>query len=102
MSSRYVIGVDLGTTNTVVAAVDTRAGGAHVDPFPILQLVGEGALAERPQLPSFVYLPAPDATAGHALPWGGEEGRVVGELARAQGARQPARTIASAKSWLCH
>ena len=27
---------------------------------------------------------------------------MVGELARNQGARNPARMIASAKSWLCH
>jgi molecular chaperone DnaK (HSP70) len=89
--ARYIIGIDLGTTNTVVASVDARdarAGEAGVAPFRIPQLIAAGTMDERPQLPSFVYLD--------------EEARVVGELARSEGARQPGRTIASAKSWLCH
>jgi molecular chaperone DnaK (HSP70) len=101
--SRYIIGVDLGTTNTVVAAVDTRAAGARVELCRLAQLVAAGTLDERPQLPSFVYLPGPELSSGQtALPWDGAATRVVGELARNQGALQPARTIASAKSWLCH
>jgi molecular chaperone DnaK (HSP70) len=102
MAARFVIGIDLGTTNTVVAAVDTGAG-LVVEPRRILQLVGPGAVAERPQLPSFVYLADAQQDAGQtSLPWDGEGARVVGELARDRGAHQPARTIASAKSWLCH
>jgi molecular chaperone DnaK (HSP70) len=101
--SRYIIGVDLGTTNTAVAAVDTRAAEASVQPWPILQLVAPATLDRRAQLPSFVYLPGPELAAGAlAIPWDEAPGLAVGELARAQGARQPARTIASAKSWLCH
>jgi molecular chaperone DnaK (HSP70) len=87
--ARYIIGIDLGTTNTVVAAVDTRAPEVAVQAVAVRQPVAAGAVDLRPQLPSFVFLD-PDGT------------RVVGEHARNQGARQPARTIASAKSWLCH
>jgi molecular chaperone DnaK (HSP70) len=101
MGARFVIGVDLGTTNTVVAAVDTGAGTA-VEPWPVLQLVGPGALAERAQLPSFVYLADQQDAGQTALPWDGAGARVVGELARDRGAHHPARTVASAKSWLCH
>ena len=58
MTSRFVVGIDLGTTNSALAYVDTVAGaGATVTPFPIPQVVGPGAVEERPLLPSFLYLP---------------------------------------------
>jgi len=102
--ARYLIGIDLGTTNSAVACVDTQAADARVRIFEVPQLVAPGEVAPRRQLPSFVYLTGEHDLAPHetALPWraGGRE--AVGELARAQGARNPARMIASAKSWLCH
>ncbi len=112
---RFLIGIDLGTTNTAVACVDTRSAGQKVEIFPVPQLVAPGELEPRRQLPSFVYLAGAHdlGPAETALPWaaaggetGGETGaetrQVVGELARSQGARVPGRMIASAKSWLCH
>jgi molecular chaperone DnaK (HSP70) len=107
--SRYIVGIDLGTTNTAVAYVDTRAV-EKVHSFEVPQLVAPGALDRRRQLPSFVFLADEHdlAPAETALPWpssvaGGATIRpVVGELARVQGARQPRSMIASAKSWLCH
>jgi molecular chaperone DnaK (HSP70) len=110
-SSRYIVGIDLGTTNTAVCFVDTAAADPRVESFEVAQLVAPGELDRRRQLPSFVYLAGehdlgPTET---ALPWGqdgvaepGGARIVVGELARAQGVRQPSRMIASAKSWLCH
>src|SRR5688572_32119526 len=106
---RFLIGIDLGTTNSAVAYVDTRGGDARVRLFEVPQLVAPGEVAPRRQLPSFVYLAGEhDLSAAElALPWRRDaavEGtrEVVGELARSQGARNPARMIASAKSWLCH
>jgi len=101
---RYLIGIDLGTTNSAVAYVDTRDGDARVRIFEVPQLVAPGEVAPRAQLPSFVYTAgehdlAPQET---ALPWRPEGRIVVGELARTQGARVPSRMVASAKSWLCH
>ncbi|MBP6633285.1 MAG: hsp70 family protein [Kofleriaceae bacterium] len=104
MTARYVIGVDLGTTNSAVAYVDTRAG-TQLRVFEVPQLVGAGLVGPRRQLPSFVYLPGEHDLASHEikLPWRPEPPRAfVGELARAQGARVASRMIASAKSWLCH
>jgi molecular chaperone DnaK (HSP70) len=104
---RFIVGIDLGTTNSVLAYVDTGAG--EVDPdappiavLPVPQLVKAGEVASRDRLPSFLYLPADgEFPAGSLeLPWGREE-RVVGELARARGADVPGRVVASAKSWLC-
>ena len=103
MAARYVVGIDLGTTNSAVAYADSAADRA-IASFEIAQLVGEGSVAERPTLPSFLYLGgehdlAPDAL---ALPWDAQRSYAVGEFARAQGARVPGRLVSSAKSWLCH
>ncbi len=103
-AKRYIIGVDLGTTNTAVAYVDTQAADQRVRVFDVPQLVAPGEVGGRSQLPSFVYLAGEhDLTeAETAVPWDPERRFVVGELARAQGARIASRMIASAKSWLCH
>src|SRR5215470_12948497 len=45
--SRYLVGIDLGTTNCAVAYVDT-ARSATVQHFPIPQLVNEATLAPLP------------------------------------------------------
>jgi molecular chaperone DnaK (HSP70) len=104
MSARYLIGIDLGTTNSAVAYVDTRAADPRVRIFDVPQLVAPGEVAPRRQLPSFVYLAGEHDLAPHEtqLPWDPASRVVVGELARAQGARMASRMIASAKSWLCH
>ena len=105
--ARYLIGIDLGTTNSAVAYVDTAAADPRVRVFEVPQLVAPGEVAPRRQLPSFVYLAGEIDLAPHetTLPWGmvsTKQQPVVGELARSQGARMASRMIASAKSWLCH
>ncbi|HEY3800985.1 MAG TPA: Hsp70 family protein [Kofleriaceae bacterium] len=109
MAARYLIGIDLGTTNSAVAFVDTRAADARVRVFEVPQLIAPGDVAPRRQLPSFVYLAGEIDLAPHetALPWKPADPAaklrvVVGELARNQGARMASRMISSAKSWLCH
>ena len=106
MSSRYVVGIDLGTTNSALAFVDAGAGDEHpvVQLQDVAQVVDPGEIGRRPLLPSFLYAPgAIDFPAGStALPWNPDPAFVVGELARRRGAESPARLIASAKSWLSH
>lgn len=101
--SRYIVGIDLGTTNCAVAYVDTERS-SPVQHFPILQLVSEATVAPQPTLPSFLYLPgAHELPPGSlSLPWDHERDYAVGQFARVQGARVPGRLIASAKSWLSH
>jgi molecular chaperone DnaK (HSP70) len=103
--ARYLVGVDLGTVNSALAAVDLEREGdlaAAVEPFPIAQLVAPGEVRERRLLPSCVYLPGPELAAeATRLPWGVRP-VVVGELAREQGARVPGRLVTSAKSWLAN
>src|SRR5215470_5945318 len=101
--SRFVVGIDLGTTNTACAFVDTPAGrGIRV--FEVPQLVGMGDVQPRSTLPSFLYL-----AGAHELPpgsldlrWAPGRDFCVGVLAREQGARVAGRLVSSAKSWLCH
>ncbi len=107
MGSRFVVGIDLGTTNSVLAWVDTQAPdldaeAAAIGVLPVPQLVKPGVVEACDALPSFLYLPAPGEMdpAALALPWGAAE-HVVGTLARARGAEVPGRVVASAKSWLC-
>jgi molecular chaperone DnaK (HSP70) len=109
VTARFLIGIDLGTTNSAVAYVDTRAADPRVRVFEVPQLVAPGDVAPRRQLPSFVYLASEIDLAPHetSLPWKPADPKaavriVVGELARNQGARMASRMISSAKSWLCH
>src|SRR6185503_6094824 len=103
--ARYLIGIDLGTTNSAVAFVDTAAADPRVRVFEVEQLVAPGEVAPRRQLPSFVYLAGDIDLAPHetALPWRPAPPKpaeptatvqlrpVVGELARSQGARMASR-----------
>ncbi|MGZ3439285.1 MAG: Hsp70 family protein, partial [Polyangia bacterium] len=101
--ARFVVGVDLGTTHSAVAFVDTQAPAPAIEMFAIAQLVAPGAVEPRPTQPSFLYLPADAEFKPEQLelPWGAERG-VVGELARNHGWQVPARLVSSAKSWLSH
>jgi molecular chaperone DnaK (HSP70) len=107
VASRFVVGIDLGTTNSALAHVDTNAGEAealHPVMMPIPQVVAPGSVEERALLPSFIYLPlANEVPAGSLrLPWDANRDYCVGEFARQQGSLVPTRLVASAKSWLCH
>ncbi|MGB8418403.1 Hsp70 family protein [Paraburkholderia sp.] len=112
---RYSVGIDLGTSNTVLAYA--AAGSQEIRVFEIDQLVSLGEVAARPLLPSVRYHAAPgELSAGDLqLPWratdssigsaGGsqqDQPVVIGRLARALGGQVPGRLVASAKSWLSH
>jgi molecular chaperone DnaK (HSP70) len=105
-AARYVVGMDLGTTNSAVAYVDAQAANWIVETLLIPQLVAPAIVEARETLPSFHYQAVPGEFPAGALklpfPSGLESDRCVGFLARDHGAAQPGRLIASAKSWLCH
>ena len=105
--SRYSIGIDLGTTNSVVSYIDTaskKKGGPPVRIFRLPQLVTAERIEDRPLLPSFLYIPGPyDAFRNHlSLPWNNSVETVIGVFARDHGSQIPGRLVSSAKSWLCH
>ena len=112
---QYIVGIDLGTSNTVVAYGE--AGSEDIRVFEIDQLISPGEVAARPLLPSVRYHAAQgELSAGDVqLPWSGaqvaageapdpnvEQPVVIGRLARSLGAQVPGRLVASAKSWLSH
>ncbi|MCK6261789.1 hsp70 family protein [Vibrio sp. ZSDE26] len=111
-SSRFLVGIDLGTTNTVVAYCENgdQLEQAPVSLFEIDQLVGPGEVVRKPLLPSFRYHPAAGqiSTSDLTLPWqeslveGDIEQVIIGEWARDLGAKVEGRQVASAKSWLSH
>jgi molecular chaperone DnaK (HSP70) len=106
-SAKFVIGIDLGTTNCSLAFADMSAADAReptpVTLFSIEQLVNPGEVRVEALLPSFLYLPGPaDFPPGTLeLPWGLSR-YVTGTLAQKRGAEAPARGISSAKSWLSY
>jgi molecular chaperone DnaK (HSP70) len=102
-SPRYVVGIDLGTTNCAVAYVDTKRDDAVITPFALPQVVAPGEVDSLPTLPSFLLLPGKlDVAEGAlALPWARERTYAAGAFARDRGAELPHRLVASAKSWLC-
>lgn len=104
MTATYAIGIDLGTTNSVLSWVRLDAESPQAQLLTVPQLVDRGTIESRTSLPSFTYL-ATDAeqTAGACdIPWKKGADYAVGEFARRQSADNPDRTIGAAKSWLSH
>ena len=101
---RYIIGIDLGTTNCCVSYVDTESDRLAILPFRIPQLTREGVVEDLPTLPSFCYLAAPHEwpVGSLNLPWKSRSDYFVGSFALSHGSKVPTRLVQSAKSWLCH
>jgi len=105
MPSRYCVGIDLGTTHSVVAYTPLDVEQAELSLLPIPQAVAAGQIDSFDSLPSFLYLAPESEQAAYRLPWGdsdNEPGQVVGEAARGKAAESPQRVVATAKSWLAH
>jgi len=106
LAAKYIVGIDLGTTNSALARCNASAAEEEnrIEVRSIPQLVNPNEVAERTLLPSFLYIPGEfDSPKGSlALPWEAEPKFVIGELARKRGAESPNRLVASAKSWLSY
>jgi len=93
--ARYIIGIDLGTTNCAVTYIDTHEADIILHPLMIPQQISATETAKFKTLPSFVYFPIKDENKAQNEP-------IVGIYAREQSLLQPDRVISSSKSWLCH
>jgi molecular chaperone DnaK (HSP70) len=107
LPSKYVIGIDLGTTNCALAFAPESADPREQPPvvlFEVPQLVNPGEVRDEPLLPSFLYLPGSSdfPTGSTALPWDESPKYVAGALAQKRGAEVASRLVSSAKSWLSH
>ncbi len=104
MSAQFILGIDLGTTNCVLAYAPLDAESPTVNLLRVPQLVDTATTEPHTALPAFTYLGSQHDAQGGAfdLPWARERTFAVGELARRQAAESPQRTVGAAKSWLCH
>jgi molecular chaperone DnaK (HSP70) len=101
MSTRFSLGIDLGTSNSAIALEDFASNRNEI--VEITQILGLNQIGEKPTLPSALYIPHPDEFPGHGmrLPWSKGAGEpIIGHFARNHGALIPDRLITSAKSWL--
>ena len=114
---KFVVGIDLGTSNCAVAFVEPTGAKAAVHDFKVRQLVRPGEPQALSLLPSVIYQSFEGEFPAHSLsPWakapggdgvGEQQGRgegksITGEFARHQAGRVAGRAITSAKSWLIH
>ena len=106
MDSQFIIGIDLGTTNSAMARsrIGDAGDGNGIELVNVPQLVNPNEVADRTLLPSFLYIPLDlDFPKGSLqLPWDADPKFVIGELARKRGTESPLRLVASAKSWLSY
>jgi hypothetical protein len=106
---KYVIGIDLGTTNSALAYTEVKPNADRFDTpevrlMEIPQLVNPGEVRDEALLPSSLYIPGTsDFPAGSlSLPWNPEPEFVIGRLAQKRGVENAGRLVTSAKSWLSH
>jgi len=107
LEKHFIIGIDLGTTNSAVSYVDLLADAKKkykIKIFKVPQLTGFGEVSRLPVLPSFLYIPGKYDISDEAvsLPWTSNGKNFVGVFARDHGAKIPGKLVSSAKSWLCH
>ncbi|MEY4767582.1 MAG: hypothetical protein RL637_221 [Pseudomonadota bacterium] len=100
---QYLVGIDLGTTHTVVAYAAVEPANADIQIFSIPQLIAPGQVAKRRLLPSVRYHPAEGELSAEDIVFNpAGENAVIGEAARVLGAKTQGRFVSSAKSWLSH
>ena len=105
LPSRYVVGIDLGTTNSAVTYIDTHEQPWQIRILAIPQVVAPGEVESRETLPSFHYQPTKSDSEGNSLKLHWQSKRqnyAVGVYAQEGGTKTSGRVISSAKSWLCH
>lgn len=102
--SRFIVGIDLGTTNIAVSYIDIEKSPAKAEIFKIPQLIAPGEVSEKELFPAAYYCPdsATVKEGAFTLPWGGANPFALGIYARDAGSLVSASFVSSVKSWLCH
>ncbi len=101
-AARFVVGIDLGTTNSAIAWAPL-CDGAKPAIFPVPQITAPGECEERDTLPSCHYELLAEEISQTRLPWDSDAAAgVAGFWARQRGSELAGRTVFSAKSWLSH
>ncbi len=100
---QYTLGIDLGTTNSVIAYSPLNEI-ADIRLLSIPQVTQPHTIESLSSLSSFSYIANETETKENAfdLPWNESDGVIVGQFARQRSAEAPERTVGASKSWLCH
>ena len=109
---RYLVGIDLGTTNSALSYfASTFVAASVMDGPKSTRLPFRNWSPSASASQSSALLPSLSCTfkarndlppAALALPWDTQAAFAVGEFARQHGSRIPGRQVTSAKSWLSH
>ncbi len=99
--SRFIIGIDLGTTQCALSYVDLEDKNLRVRNLEITQLVSGGMVENLPTLPSVIYL-SEEGREVNRPAWMTQESFIIGAYAKELGFEIPGRFVHSSKSWLCH
>ena len=102
MTNSFLVGIDLGTTHTVVAYAHVEDQFKSIRIFEIPQLISFGEVAAKLLLPSVRYHPASGEIGEIEKFYLSKDGAVLGEAARVLGGKSKGRLVTSAKSWLSH
>ncbi|HNX76696.1 MAG TPA: Hsp70 family protein [Candidatus Rifleibacterium sp.] len=101
--AKYIVGIDLGTTNIVLSYAPLAAAGGdtptQISLMPIVQELAKGAIEKLDVLPSFIFERLKEKP---VFTWEDDSQYIIGDYARERGAEVPDRLISSAKSWLCN
>ena len=98
---RYVIGIDLGTTQCALSYCDLHDKNLKIKNLPITQLVNDSMIDDLPTLPSNIYLVEENRELKRPE-WMERPGKIIGNYAKELGSQVPGRYVHSSKSWLCH
>lgn len=103
-AAKYIVGIDLGTTNMVVSYAPLKwdEQSEKQRPIKLLDIVQEqakGSLEKFDMFPSFIFKRTKEKP---VLPWSDNSEYILGTYARERGAEVPDSVISSAKSWLCN
>ncbi|MDO4585660.1 MAG: Hsp70 family protein [Planctomycetia bacterium] len=107
MPAKYVIGIDLGTTNSVLAYIPLEGEQAEISLLEIPQMIAPSTIENRTALPSFLYFSTEEEKLDCLRNLGTEisflDSKIIlGEYARKRSAEVPDRIVVAAKSWLAN
>ncbi len=108
-AATHVVGIDLGTSNTVAASVSLKDADSRIELLQIAQRTAPDEISQQSLLPSVRYHAAVGEVGDAAWqkPWppmdaSAAQPAIIGRWACDLGAAVPSRLVASAKSWLSH
>ncbi|MGK0288758.1 MAG: molecular chaperone DnaK (HSP70) [bacterium] len=105
LQSRFLVSIDLGTSNSAVFYVDQEALTQELTHFSISQWIGDQEVFPQSGLSSHTYILSPEELESKRYQLGWEDKPqpyIVGDWARQQQIKKPGRNISSVKSWLCY